>query len=167
MSRVLVGPVRSPPATGGHLSYARESVRCTRKRDGQEARELVDMLISSRVQAVLGIRPYPAPFWYLPESDKLATSAPCPDQATHLPPKAVPIGPTSPCPGESPSETHAASPDWRVDRGSPTSRRGLQSANRSSPVEASSVGARRSGVCGHPAITRSRSASHRNVLFCR
>ncbi len=38
------GPVRSPLPTGGHPNYARRSVRCTRKRDGQEPNEALPCL---------------------------------------------------------------------------------------------------------------------------
>jgi hypothetical protein len=123
-----IGRARSlAPCDGRTPELRKGSVRCTRKRDGQEACELVDMLISSRVQTFLGIPLRTAPIRRFGESDKVATFALCPDQTTHLPPKPY----LSVLP-------HPAPPHLvRVDRGSPTSRRGPQSANRSSPVEAS------------------------------
>ncbi len=166
MSRVLVGPVRSPPATGGHPRHAPGSVRYPRTRDGQEPTESLTCLYRHVRKPSWGLG-LTLPLSGITPNPIRSQPLPCARTRPHTFPNAVPIGPTSPCPGESPSETRAASPDSRVDRGSPTSRRVPQAANQSSPVEASSVRARRSGVCGHPAITTSRSASHRSVLFCR
>lgn len=54
------------------------------------------MLISSCVQAFLGIPLHAAPVRRRGESDNVATSAVYPGQAGHLRSKAVSIGPTSP-----------------------------------------------------------------------
>jgi hypothetical protein len=57
------------------------------KKGRPRAQRSVDMPISSCARAFLEIRPYPGPFRHGSESDKVATSALCSDQAAYLPAK--------------------------------------------------------------------------------
>lgn len=112
MSRGSVGPVRSLLQRPDTRVSPRGPFDAPEERDGQEACERVDMLISSRVQAFLGIPWRGAPIRRRGESDKVATCAVCPDQATHLAPNAVPIGPTSPRPGKTPGAVVPSAPTF-------------------------------------------------------